>query len=64
MNEDKKIDYATYGTRIYPIGDRCKNLTEKQIERLFSKQVAKNKKVKYLKSINSVAVYYKPEVES
>lgn len=64
MNDDKKIDYATYGTRIYPIGDRFKNLNEKQIEKLFSQQVAKNRKVKYIKYINSVAVYYKPEVES
>ena len=64
MNKDKKIDYATYGSRIFPIGDRFKHLTKKQIERLFSQQVAKNRKVKYLKSINSVAVYYKPEVES
>jgi hypothetical protein len=61
MKGYKEIDYCP---RIFPVGDKCKNLTGKQIERLFTKQVAKNRVVKYLKSINSIAVYYKPEVES
>ena len=60
MNNYKEEDFMP---RIFPLGDRYKNLTKKQIEKLFSKHVAKNRVVKYIKFFNSIAVYYKPESE-
>jgi|MDSW01.1.fsa_nt_gb hypothetical protein len=61
MKNYKQKDFLP---RVYPLGGRCKNLTKKQIETMFSMHVAKNRIVKYVESMHSVYVYYKPEVES